>query len=37
MARSEYVAEINMEDCIHCGEVVQSCQFSARTLNNEEL
>ncbi len=37
MVHSEYEAETNPENCIHCGECVERCAFDARTFTNEKL
>lgn len=37
MVRSEYVAVMNYEVCIHCGECVDRCVFGARVIPNEQM
>jgi len=37
MVRSEYKAIMISKDCIHCGECVERCVFSARILQNEKM
>jgi Pyruvate/2-oxoacid:ferredoxin oxidoreductase delta subunit len=37
MVRSEYVAVTSSEDCIHCGECVERCVFSARIFKDEKM
>jgi len=37
MVRSEYVAVTTLEDCIHCGECVDRCVFSARDFYDEKM
>lgn len=37
MARSEYIAETDVDACIHCGECAGRCAFSARVFKDEQL
>lgn len=37
VVRSEYVAVTSSEDCIHCGECVGRCVFSARVFQDEKM
>ncbi len=37
MVHSEYTAVESFEDCIHCGECVDRCVFSARTFYDEKM
>jgi len=37
IVRSEYVAVTTLEDCIHCGECVDRCVFSARDFYDEKM
>ena len=35
--RSEYVAQIDMDACIHCGDCIERCVFEARALENDQM
>ena len=37
MVRSEYVAETNADECVHCGACVDRCAFDARSFDNEVM
>jgi Na+-translocating ferredoxin:NAD+ oxidoreductase RNF subunit RnfB len=37
IARSEYIAVIDLEKCIHCGKCAERCVFGARTFANDQM
>jgi len=37
MVHSEYIAETDMEVCIHCGECIERCIFGARELRDGQM
>ncbi|MDH5703025.1 MAG: 4Fe-4S binding protein [Aigarchaeota archaeon] len=37
IAKSEYIAETNLDQCSHCGDCVDRCIFEARTMANGSL
>jgi heterodisulfide reductase subunit A-like polyferredoxin len=37
MVHSEYIAETDMDACIHCGECIERCIFGARKLRDGQM